>query len=379
MDSFLEEAYLYLVGRIESALKNVDREKVYEFLHLLRESMQDKRVTVDGSGRSLQSALLLTTQLEKSYGIRVNQVQNANLRPLREGDIFVANSNSAKPDSRVVNNINVAKEKGLHTIFITANENIVDQYDIVILLKKDGHNKIYAPLGTEFEQASATLLSCIACSYDKKNPNEQYNSYCKSVINGFKSNLERFQEQEDTINAFLTTIDEYIDINNDKVIYFKGSGINDIISRVIAIRYGHLHKESLRDLKVVYESHWRSRRPDDFAILLSGSGETEQMIKYARQAGDIGMKIFVITCFEDSTLARTTKWYKNHSGTLLIEGRPEKISYFNKSLYHITSQFFPQFELNTYLTLDALLANIAERNRITEEDMKKTHRDKELE
>ncbi len=379
MNSFLEDAYLYLVSRIERILKNVDRNKVYEFIDLLRESMQEKRVTVDGSGRSLQSSLLLTTQLEKSYGIRVNQVQNANLRPLREGDIFVANSNSAKPDSRVVNNINVAKKKGLRTVFITTNEDIEDQYDIVILLKKDGYNKRYAPLGTEFEQASATLLSCIACSYDKKNPNEQYNSYCESVIKEYKSNLEKLQRQDPTINAFLTTIDDYLDINNDKVIYFKGSGINDIISRVIAIRYGHLHKENLRDLKVVYESHWRSRRTNDLAILLSGSGETEQMIKYARQAGDFGMQLFIITCFEDSTLARTTKWYKNHVGTLLIDGRPEKISYFNRSLYHITSLFFPQFELNTYLTLDAFLANIAERNDITEEDMIKTHRDKELE
>ncbi|TXT67505.1 MAG: hypothetical protein BAJALOKI1v1_80038 [Promethearchaeota archaeon] len=380
MNSFLENSYLYLVGQIEKALNNVDCSKVSDFLDLLKESMKNRRVTVDGSGRSLQSALLLATQLEKAYGIRVNQVQNANLRPLRAGDIFVANSFSAKPDSRIVNNANVAKEKGLKTVFITANEAIEDDYDIVILLKKDAHNEMYAPLGTEFEQASATLLSCIACSYDKTNPNDQYGYYCKNVIKEFDSNLACFKRQDKTISSFLTIIDEYLDINNEKVVYFKGTGINEIISRVIAIRYGHLHKEDLKDLKVVYESHWRCRRQEDFAVLLSGSGETEQMIKYARQAADIGMKLFVITCFEDSPLARANnKYYQNHVGNLVIGGRPERISYFNRSLYHITSLFFPQFELNTYITLDALLALIAKNNNITEEDMKKTHRDKELE
>jgi len=91
------------------------------------------------------------------------------------------------------------------------------------------------------------------------------------------------------------------------------------------------------------------------------------------------MKLFTITSFKESSLARINKWYRKYQGNLIIEGRPEMISYYNKSMYKVTTTFFPQFELNTYITLDALLALIAKNNDITEEDMKKTHRNKELE
>lgn len=156
-------------------------------------------------------------------------------------------------------------------------------------------------------------------------------------------------------------------------------GINEIIAKVIAIRYGHLHKNDSKDLNVVYESHWRCRRTNDLGIFLSGSGQTTQMVKYLNQAKSIGMNTFVITCYRDSKLARSNQWYKNCRGNLIIKGRSIKYSYFNQALQEIEEPFFPQFELNTYLTLDALLALIAKNNNITEEDMEKTHRDKELE
>jgi D-arabinose 5-phosphate isomerase GutQ len=162
-------------------------------------------------------------------------------------------------------------------------------------------------------------------------------------------------------------------------VYFKGVGINEIISRVIAIRYGHLHKEGLKDLRVVYEGHWKSRRKDDLVLLISGSGETDQILKYAEQACDVGMKLFTITSFKESCLAEYTKGHCEYQGNLIVEGRPEMVSYYNKSINNRTKIFFPQFELNTYITLDSLLALIAKNNDISEEDMKKTHRDKELE
>ena len=145
------------------------------------------------------------------------------------------------------------------------------------------------------------------------------------------------------------------------------------------VQLGHLHKENLKDLRVVYEGHWKSRRKHDLAIFMSGSGETDQILKYAQQAGDLGMKVFTITSFKNSSLARTTKRYRNSQGTLVIEGRPEMVSYFNTSIRKLDISFFPQFELNTYITLDSLLALIAKNNNITEDDMKKTHRDRELE
>ncbi len=322
--------------------------------------------------------MLLTNELENIYGIRVNQVSNANLRPLRKGDIFIVNSRSGSGKS--LQNARFAKKKGLDVIFITGNESLKDEFDNVILIKDNSnHESKYAPLGTEFEQASAVFCSCMGYAYTEQDMFDSYNLYYNVAIEGMSSNLERLKKQENILENFLNLINEYLDINNKNLVYLKGVGINEIIARVIAIRYGHLHKENLKDINVIYEGHWRGRKKGDLTILMSGSGETDQILKYAQQAGDVGMRLFTITSFKDSHLARTNKWYRNYSGNLIIEGRPYMVSHYNKAIRHIEEKFFPQFELNTYVTLDALLASIAKMNDITEEDMKKTHRDKELE
>ncbi len=378
MDSFFRESYNYLARKIEDALKSVNKRVMQSCLDILDNGKQEKRVTIDGAGRSLQSALLLANELENLYGIRVNQVNNANLRPLRKGDIFIVNSRSGSGKS--TRDAEFAVKKGLSVIYITGNPELEEKFENVILIKGDiNHERKYAPLGTEFEQASAILCSCMGYAYNKSDKMKAFNIICKTVINGLYSNLQELEKQEKPIASYTSLINDFLDVKNDRVIYFKGAGINDIISRVIAIRYGHLHKENLKDLHVVYEGHWKSRKKDDLAVLISGSGETDQILKYAQQAGDVGMKLFTITSFKQSNLARTNKWYRKYQGNLIIEGRPEMISYYNKSIHKVTKTFFPQFELNTYITLDALLALIANHNDITEEDMKKTHRDKELE
>ncbi|MFX1338601.1 MAG: SIS domain-containing protein [Promethearchaeota archaeon] len=378
MDSFFRDTYKYLVRRIEDSLKSVNYNTMQTCLEILENGKQDKRVTIDGAGRSLQSALLLANELENLYGIRVNQVNNANLRPLRGGDVFIVNSRSGIGKS--TEDAEFALKKGLNVIYITGNPELEEKFENVILIKGDiNHESKYAPLGTEFEQASAVLCSCMGYAYNKSKKMEAFNSSCTNLIDGLYSNLQELEKQEKPITNYASLINDFLEISNDRVIYFKGAGINEIISRIIAIRYGHLHKEGLKDLHVVYEGHWKSRRKEDLAVLISGSGETDQILKYAQQAGDVGMKLFTITSFKESSLARTNKWYRKYQGNLIIEGRPEMVSYYNKSIHKVTKTFFPQFELNTYITLDALLALIAKNNDITEEDMKKTHRDKELE
>ena len=378
MIDFFKNAYQYLANRIETSLKDIDQEIIANCLELLNKGMENKRVIVDGAGRSLQSLLLLTNELENEYGIRVNQVSNANLRPLRKGDIFIVNSRSGSGKSR--DNARLAKKKGLDVIFITGNEELLDEFENVIIIKGNSNrHKEFAPLGTEFEQASAVFCSCMGYAYNEPEMLKSYNLYYNVAVEGFNSNFERLNKQDKVLGNFFDMMNEYLLFDNNNVVYFKGVGINEIIARVIAIRYGHLHKEGKNDLNVIYEGHWRVRKKNDLVILMSGSGETDQILKYAQQAGDVGMRLFTITSFKESHLARTNKWYRNYAGNLIIEGRPEMISYYNKSSHNIDVNFFPQFELNTYITLDALLASIAKFNDITEEDMKKTHRDKELE
>ena len=250
MDSFFRETYNYLARKIEDSLKSVNKDVMQSCLEILDVGKQDKRVTIDGAGRSLQSALLLANELENLYGIRINQVNNANLRPLRKGDIFIVNSRSGEGKS--TDDAEFANKKGLSVIYITGNPDLEDKFENVILIKGDiNHERKYAPLGTEFEQASAVLCSCMGYAYNKAEKMNVFNNNCNEVIKGLDSNLEELEKQEKPIASYVSLINDLLDINNDRMIYFKGVGINEIISRVIAIRYGHLNKEGLKDVKVV--------------------------------------------------------------------------------------------------------------------------------
>ena len=229
MNDFFKKTYEYLVSRIENSFKDIDQNIVAYCLELLSSGGKNhKRVIVDGAGRSLQSVLLLTKELESEYGIRVNQVSNANLRPLRKGDIFVVNSRSGTGKS--YSNAIFAKKKGLDVIFITGNEALKDEFENVILLKSElNREKTYAPLGTEFEQASAVVCSCMGYAYNELEKLKSFNLYCDVAIEGMKSNLDKLTSQEKVLDNFIKLMNDYLEFDNKSVVYFKGVGINEII------------------------------------------------------------------------------------------------------------------------------------------------------
>ena len=131
----------------------------------------------------------------------------------------------------------------------------------------------------------------------------------------------------------------------------------------------------VKDLQVIAEGHWDLRKVGDLAIITSGSGSTSQTLDYAMQAFISGLKVFGITSFEDSDLGRFTK---RVDGCLVVPGRHAPFSMYNVVSSQRTS-YLPEFELNCYLTMDSLLAQIASDNGITEADMKASHRLKTLE
>ncbi len=360
-----------MVERIKNSLSSLDTEVIKDVLELLYEGKTNKNITIDGAGRSGLSLELFKDLVEDDYGIRIKSASNANLRPLKENDIFIANSRSGS--GKVLEHAKFAKRKGLKTIFITSNKALSEEFDYTIIIPKGFEKekqKRYAPLGTEFEQASAVLLSSIANAYDT-NSVEKYEALICKIIDEMNKNLENIVEQKEAVENFVNTISEYL--RNNKKIYFIGLGANNIIAKVAAIRYGHLHSEEKNlDLKVIYEGYWKSREEDDLSILISGSGKTDQIITYALQSLHMGMQTYAITSFKDSLLAALAK------NKIIITGRS-----FKESKYNMPSKkrekYVPLFELNAYITLDSLLAEIAYENDIKEGDMKKTHRDKELE
>ncbi len=371
------DAYKYLSNCVKDSLKGLDREKLKEiFAVLIAAREKGNSVIVDGQGRSLESILLAEECLEHNGFPIILPTKNANLRPWKKDDVFIVNTGSGTGSP--LTHAEAAQKEGLHVIFMSYNDKLLEKFPNTLVLKgSTKSNKIFAPLGTEFEITSAVTGVCIGhCVGNTPEESlEAFEAAVQEILKLYEKSFSYYENCLDNLMSFTELISQYIPADSRHKVYFRGVGGDEIINNVAAIRYGHLHKEPGKDLRVIYEGHWELREDGDLAILTSGSGYTDQTLDYAMQAFISGMKIFGITSFEDSDLGRFSK---RVNGCLIVPGRQEGYSMYNRPT-RFRSNYLPLFELNCYLTLDALLAQIASNHGISEDDMKRSHRPKILE
>ncbi len=369
------DAYRYLANCLRKSISTLDPEDLQRLFKVLL-SGKKNTIIVDGKGRSLQSALLMEDCLEHNGFSIILPASNANLRPWKPDDIFFFNSGSGSGST--IKHAEKARDDGLKVIGMTYNEELKEEFpDVVILKPSQNRNPVLAPLGTEFEFSTAVIGSLLGYAVNDTPEKSVKNFFTESerFFTLFEETISEFECNIEPVLNFIQTIASYIHSDCGKKIYFRGVGRDAIINRVAAIRYGHLYKEPDFDLKVIYEGHWDLRSKGDLAIITSGSGSTTQSLNYAMQAYISGMDLFGITSFKDSDLGKFTG---RAGGCLVIRGRKNPYSMYNLAPESRLS-YLPEFELNTYLTLDALLAQIASDFKITEEDMQAAHRAKILE
>lgn len=377
--NIFQDSFRYLINCVKMSVQNLDRERLAKIFEILIEARnENKDVIVDGKGRSLQSMLMMEDVLEHNGFHIILPASNANLRPWQKGDVFIFNTGSGTGST--MEHAHAAKEDHLRVIGMTYNPEITKEYENVLVLTtslEQSRNRNLAPLGTEFELASAVIGVCIG--YSLKDTVEmslrEFDQSTNKIIKTYDATYDYLETELESIMSFIHLISEYVDIENDRKIYFLGVGRNEIINRVAAIRYGHLCKTPYSDLRVIYEGHWDLRRKGDLAILMSGSGATSQTLDFGLQAFISGMKVFGITSFAQSSLG---KFSSRADGCLVLPGREDFFSMYNDPV-DARHNYLPAFELNCYICLDALLAQIAHNFEITEGDMKKCHRSKVLE
>ncbi|MHA1341313.1 MAG: hypothetical protein ACTSRZ_15155 [Promethearchaeota archaeon] len=374
------EAYKYLKECVRASIKQLDREHLRSLFNTLIEAKKkNSMIIVDGQGRSLQSVLIMEDCLEHNGFPIILPAHNANLRPWKPGDVFFFNSGSGSGSPLA--HAKYAEEDGLKVLGMTYNSKIYDNFQnkedgILILEPSKNRNSVYAPLGTEFEFTSAVLGASIGYGVGKDEDDslKRFEESVATILNLFDRTYDYFENNLDGLIKFINLINEYIDPENKSHVYFMGVGRDVIINQVAAIRYGHLHKKMngkvVKDLQVIYEGHWDLRKPKDLAIVTSGSGATPQTLSYATQAFITGMRIFGITSFKNSDLGRFSK---RVDGCLVVPGRRDPFSMYNL-VNVLRKHYLPEFELNVYLTMDSLLAQIAADHGIIEDDMKKAHR-----
>ncbi|MDF1583058.1 MAG: 6-phospho-3-hexuloisomerase [Methyloprofundus sp.] len=139
-------------------------------------------------------------------------------------------------------------------------------------------------------------------------------------------------------------------------IFLAGAGRSKLVGNFFAMRLVH----SGYDVSVVGEIVTPSIKQGDLLIIISGSGETEQLIAFTKKAKEVGADIVLISAKSDSTIGDLA------DGVFQI-GTPEM---------YAKVKGMPMgtvFELSTLLFLESTVSHIIHEKGIPEEIMRERH------
>ena len=139
-------------------------------------------------------------------------------------------------------------------------------------------------------------------------------------------------------------------------IFITGAGRSALVARFFAMRLMNGGYE----VYVVGEIVTPSIKKGDLLIVISGSGETETMIAFAKKAKELGAELVLISSRTSSTLG-------DMSNKVIPIGTPEM---FGKVL---GMPMGTVFELSTLVFLEATISHIIHEKGIAEEEMRARH------
>jgi 6-phospho 3-hexuloisomerase len=166
----------------------------------------------------------------------------------------------------------------------------------------------------------------------------------------------------DKISGILAATDNSYDekltamLDKASRIFVSGAGRSGLIGRFFAMRLMH----SGYDVSVVGEIVTPSIKKGDLLIIISGSGETEQLVAFTKRAKDIGAEIVLISAKSDSTIG-------DLADAVFQIGNPEQ---YGKV---VGMPMGTVFELSTLLFLEALISHVIHEKGIPEEEMRSRH------
>ena len=156
---------------------------------------------------------------------------------------------------------------------------------------------------------------------------------------------------DDTYDVKLTRI-----LDKAKRIFIAGAGRSKLVGNFFAMRLVH----GGYDVSVVGEIVTPSIKNGDLLIVISGSGETEQLIPFTKNAKKIGANIVLISAKDESTIG-------NLADDVIQIGNNEQ---YGKVL---GMPMGTVFELSTLLFLEATISHIIHEKGIPEEIMRERH------
>lgn len=351
-------------------------EEVEEFHSIIK---QANRIVTVGVGRSGDNAEILAKFL-RNLGYR--EVYGPDDIPFmfERGDAVVAISGSGTT-AYTLETARVAHEAGSYVVAMTSNPDapLANYAKKIILIPgktKVGHNEHYyakqlighphaplTPLGTLFElRTLLVVLSLIGYEIGK-----EFHATYRELVGG----LRAYKPEDDIFEQFYHMLPRPRSHQNPftgKTVAV-GEGMSGIVAKFFITRLRHCAKRG-EDRECYY---WKDRgsvsvRRGDLVLVVSGSGEHIPAL-LAKRAKEKGANVVGITSYRDSSLASVSDL------TIMVPGR------IKIALKGLRSSYFPRdpimsiFELRALFLLESIIHLIAEREGITEEEMRDLHSD----
>ncbi|MEE9398016.1 MAG: 6-phospho-3-hexuloisomerase [Methylococcales bacterium] len=159
---------------------------------------------------------------------------------------------------------------------------------------------------------------------------------------------------EATDNTYAEKMTEMFD--GAKRIFISGAGRSKLVGNFLGMRLMH----SGYEVAMVGEIVTPSIKAGDLLIVISGSGETAQLVSFTKKAKELGAKVILICSRAESTI-----------GDLA-----EAVYQIGKQDLYETVKGMPMgtvFELSTLCFLEALVSHLIWEKGIQEEKMKERH------
>ena len=142
-------------------------------------------------------------------------------------------------------------------------------------------------------------------------------------------------------------------ILNAKQIFLMGRGRTGLIVKTFGMRLAQLGLP----VQIISQPTTTALTRDDLLVLVSGSGETGEILDAARLALEIGADTHAVTQNKGSSLGELI------ADKLIIPSPPEQSKVLNGTL----------FEMSLLITLDAVVAELLELSGQSFEDMSERH------
>ncbi len=139
-------------------------------------------------------------------------------------------------------------------------------------------------------------------------------------------------------------------------IFISGAGRSKLVGNFLGMRLMH----SGYDVSIVGEIVTPSIKNGDLLIVISGSGETEQLVAFTKKAKEVGAKVILISSRAESTIGDLAE-------AVFQIGKQD--------LYQkvIGMPMGTVFELSTLCFLEALVSHLIHEKGIAEEEMRERH------